>query len=133
MQVKIGQVAQEADVSVDTVRFYERRGVLPVPRRRPSGYRMYPESTVERIRMARTLQNLGLTLEEVIDALHAQDSGTATCEGELWRLEAVVDRIDARIAALRQTRRDIKKTVEACRAGRCRFASPPDPPDAEGS
>jgi DNA-binding transcriptional MerR regulator len=119
--VKIGQVAAEADVSVDTIRFYERRGVLPVPERRPSGYRRYTASTVERIRTARALQNLGFTLEEVIDALRAHDSGTATCDSELWRLEAVVDRIDAKISELRRTRRTIMTTIEECRAGRCRF------------
>jgi DNA-binding transcriptional MerR regulator len=127
-RVKIGQVAAEADVTVDTVRFYERRGVLPRPQRRPSGYRTYTASTVERIRLARALQNLGFTLEEVIDALHAHDSGAATCDSELWRLEAVVDRIDAKIVALRRTRRDLAATIEACRAGRCRFALGGDPP-----
>jgi DNA-binding transcriptional MerR regulator len=120
--MKIGQVASEADVSVDTVRFYERRGVLPAPQRRPSGYREYSESTVERIRMARTMQQMGLTLGEIIDALHAHDSGSATCESDLWRLEAVVDRIDAQIAELRRTRRTITTSVRECRAGRCRFA-----------
>ena len=119
--VKIGQVATEADVSVDTVRYYERRGVLPAPQRRPSGYREYDPSTVERLRLARALQHLGLTLEEVIDALRAHDSGTATCEGELWRLEAVVGRIDAKIDQLRRTRRSITATIKQCRAGQCRF------------
>ncbi|MGH3647595.1 MAG: MerR family transcriptional regulator [Micromonosporaceae bacterium] len=119
--MKIGQVAAEADVSVDTVRFYERRGVLPAPQRRPSGYREYTESTVERIRMARSLQHLGFTLDEIIDALHAHDSGTATCDSELWRLEAVLDRIDAKIADLRRTRRTVTSTISECRAGRCRF------------
>jgi DNA-binding transcriptional MerR regulator len=119
--MKIGQVAAEAGVSVDTVRFYERRGVLPEPRRRPSGYREYGAATVERIRMARALQDLGFTLGEVIDALRAHDSGTATCAGELWRLEAVVDRIDARIAELRRTRRKVVTTVAECRDGRCRL------------
>ena len=125
--MKIGQVAALADVSVDTVRFYERRGVLPTPQRRPSGYRVYDESTVERIRTARALQHLGFTLEEVTDALRAHDSGTATCESELWRLEAVIDRIDDKIADLRRTRRAITTTVKQCRAGRCRFAPAPDP------
>jgi DNA-binding transcriptional MerR regulator len=121
--VKIGQVAVEAGVSVDTVRFYERRGVLPAPQRRPSGYREYPASAVERIRMARDLQTLGFTLDEVIDSLHAHDSGTATCDSELWRLEAVIDRIDAKIADLRRTRRNITTTISECRAGRCRFTA----------
>jgi DNA-binding transcriptional MerR regulator len=122
--MKIGAVAAEADVSIDTVRFYERRGVLPPPDRRPSGYREYPPSTVDRIRTARALQQLGLTLDEVVDALRAHDSGTATCESELWRLEAVVDRIDAKIADLRTTRQAITDTIADCRAGNCRFAQP---------
>lgn len=119
--MKIGQVAREAGVSIDTVRFYERRGVLPAPERRPSGYRMFTPSAVERIRMARGLQDLGFTLDEVIDALHAHDTGAATCESERWRLEAVVDRIDVRIAELQQARRNTLDVIEECRAGRCRF------------
>jgi DNA-binding transcriptional MerR regulator len=119
--MKIGQVASEAGVTIDTVRFYERRGVLPEPRRRASGYREYSPSTVERIRMARELQALGLTLDEIIDALAAHDSGGATCEGELWRLDAVLERIDARIADLRRTRGAVVATIEECRSGRCRI------------
>jgi DNA-binding transcriptional MerR regulator len=121
--MKIGQVASDANVTVDTVRFYERRGLLPAPHRRPSGYREYPPSTVERIRMARTLQHLGFTLDEIIDALRAHDTGTATCESERWRLDAVLERIDAKIAELRRTRRLVATTMQECRAGRCRFAS----------
>lgn len=123
--MKIGEVASEAGVSVDTVRFYERRGVVPVPQRRPSGYREYPSSTVERIRLARTLQGLGLTLDEIIEALHAHDTGTATCASELWRLEAVLDGIDAKIAELHRTRRLVAGTIEECRSGQCRFAPLP--------
>jgi DNA-binding transcriptional MerR regulator len=119
--VKIGQVAQQAGVSVDTVRFYERRGVLPAAQRRPSGYRVFSESTVERIRMAKALQDMGFTLDEVIDALHAHDTGDATCESERWRLEAVVDRIDTKIAALQQARRHAQTILEDCRAGQCQL------------
>jgi len=121
--MKISEVARDAEVSVDTVRFYERRGILPAPRRRASGYREYDLSTVERIRLARTLQGLGLTLDEVVDALRAHDSGDATCESELWRLEAVLDRIDATIASLRRTRRGLTTTIGECRSGRCRFSA----------
>jgi DNA-binding transcriptional MerR regulator len=121
--MKIGQVATDAGVSVDTVRFYERRGLLPAPQRRPSGYREYPPSTVERIRMARNLQHLGFTLDEIVDALHAHDAGTATCESELWRLDAVLERIDARIADLRRTRRLVAATMHHCHSGNCRLAT----------
>ena len=118
--MKIGQVAQAADVSIDTVRFYERRGVLPPPPRRPSGYRAYPDSTVERIRMARELQQLGFTLDEIIDALRFH-GGDATCESERWRLEAVIARIDSKIAELQKTRQNTVKALQDCAAGRCRF------------
>ena len=118
--MKIGQVAQAAEVSIDTVRFYERRGVLPPPPRRPSGYRAYPDSTVERIRMARELQQLGFTLDEIIDALQSH-GGDATCESERWRLEAVIARIDSKIAELQKTRQNTVKALRDCAAGRCRF------------
>jgi DNA-binding transcriptional MerR regulator len=121
--VKIGQVAADAEVSVDTVRFYERRGLLPAPRRRPSGYRDYPPSTVERIRMARSLQPLGFSLDEIIGMLHAHDTGAATCDSERWRLQAALDRIDAKLAELRRTRRLVTTTIQECRTGYCRFAA----------
>lgn len=120
--MKIGQVADAAGVSVDTVRFYERRGVLPAPERAPSGYRTYTIATVERIRLARRLQALGLTLDEVIDALHATDRGDASCESERWRLEAVLERIDTKMDELRTARREVRKVLAACEQGCCVFA-----------
>ena len=124
--MKIGQVAREAGVSIDTVRFYERRGLLRAPERRPSGYRTFPGSTVERIRMARGLQGMGLTLDEIIDALRVHDTGTATCDSERWRLQAVVGRLDAKIAELRATRDTTLKIIEDCRGGRCPLKLPQD-------
>jgi DNA-binding transcriptional MerR regulator len=122
--MKIGQVADAAEVSVDTVRFYERRGVLPTPERMPSGYRTYTPATVQRIRLARRLQGLGFSLDEVIDALHATDRGDVTCESERWRLEAVLARIDARIDELRAVRREVRKVLARCDTGSCVFADP---------
>ncbi|MGI5292978.1 MerR family transcriptional regulator [Nonomuraea polychroma] len=119
--MQIGEVAREAGVSVDTVRFYERRGVLPAARRKPSGYRMFSESAVERIRMAKALQELGFTLDEVVETLQAHDVGEATCENQRWRLEAIVGRIDAKIAELHRARRNAVETLEVCRSGCCRL------------
>jgi DNA-binding transcriptional MerR regulator len=121
--MKIGQVADLAAVSVDTVRFYERRGVLPVPERTASGYRTYTSATVERIRLARRLHDLGFTLDEVIDALHATDRGGVTCESERWRLETVLERIDAKIAELRAARRQVQAVMAACDDGTCMFVA----------
>ena len=102
--MKIGEIAGQAGVTVDTVRFYERVGVLPPPARTESGYRDYEPGTVERIRLTRELQAIGFTLTDAVDALAAHDAGGATCESEQWRLQAVLDRVDAKLAELNALR-----------------------------
>jgi DNA-binding transcriptional MerR regulator len=119
--MKIGEVAREAEVTVDTVRFYERVGVLPAPARTESGYRDYEPGTVGRIRLTRELQAIGFTLNDAVDALAAHDAGGATCESERWRLQAVLDRVDAKLAELTALRGRIVEAQEACTAGRCMF------------
>ena len=119
--MKIGEVATEAGVTVDTVRFYERVGVLPPPARTASGYRDYEPGTIERIRLTRELQAIGFTLTDAVDALAAHDAGGATCESERWRLHAVLDRVDARLAELNALRGRIVQTQEACAGGQCMF------------
>ena len=122
--MKIGQIANEAGVTVDTVRFYERVGVLPEPARTESGYRDYEPGTVERIRLTRELQAIGFTLGEAVAALAAHDAGGATCESERWRLEAVLTRVDAKLAELTALRGRIVEARQACEAGCCRFTAP---------
>ena len=121
--MRIGEIAGRAWVTVDTVRFYERLGVLPSPEREPSGYRDYAPETVERIQLTRELQAIGFTLTEVIDALAAHDAGGATCKSERWRLDAVLERVDAKLAELDALRGRIVEAREACAAGRCRFTT----------
>jgi DNA-binding transcriptional MerR regulator len=117
--MKIGQIAKQAGVTVDTVRFYERVGVLPEPERRPSGYREYQPATVERIKLTRELQAIGFSLTEVVDALVAHDAGGATCESERWRLDAVLDRVDEKLAELTALRGRIVDAQQACDSGCC--------------
>jgi DNA-binding transcriptional MerR regulator len=119
--LKIGDVAKRAGVTVDTVRFYERRRVLPAPARRRSGYRQYSEATIERIRFAKSLQALGFTLDEVADVLGAVDAGVASCEGAQPRFEIVLARIDKKIGELSAIRRNLVATLKRCRDGSCTF------------
>ena len=91
-RLKIGEIATRAGVSVDTVRYYEQRGILPAPVRLPSGYRTYAPSSVDRIVLARRLRAVGMSIDEIVEALSAHDGG-GTCGSEVWRLEAVRDRI----------------------------------------
>jgi DNA-binding transcriptional MerR regulator len=122
--MRIGEVAGEAGVTVDTVRFYERVGVLPQPARTESGYRDYEPDTVQRIKLTRELQAIGFTLTDAVDALAAHDAGGATCESEQWRLQAVLDRVDAKLAELNELRRRIAQAQDACAEGRCMFTTP---------
>ena len=117
--MKIGEVANQAGVSVDTVRFYERVGVLPPAARTESGYRDYQPDTIERIQLTRQLQAIGFTLSDTVDALAAHDAGGATCESERWRLDAVLARVDAKIAELNALRTRILQTQAACDNGHC--------------
>ena len=123
--MKIGEVAHQAGVTVDTVRFYERVGVLPAPARTESGYRDYEPGTVERIRLTRELQAIGFTLADAVDALAAHDAGGATCESERWRLDAALARVDAKLEELNALRSRIEQTQDACASGRCMLSSTP--------
>ena len=121
--MRIGEIAKRAGVTVDTVRFYERVGVLPAPARTESGYRDYEPETVERIQLTRELQGIGFTLSDAVDALAAHDAGGATCESERWRLQAALDRVDARLAELTALRGRIVNAQQACADGRCMLTS----------
>jgi len=120
--MRIGEVARESGVSVDTVRFYERVGVLTAPERTASGYRVYEPGTIERIQLTRELQAIGFTLSDVVDALAAHDAGGATCESERWRLDAVLARVDAKLAELAALRGRIVEARAACEDGCCVFS-----------
>lgn len=119
-RLKIGAIAARAGVSVDTVRYYERRGILPRAVRLPSGYRTYPPSSVDRIVLARRLRAAGMSIDEVVAALAAHDHG-GTCRSEVWRLEAVRDRIDIQIAQLAELRNALTPVIDACRDGCCQL------------
>lgn len=121
--MRIGAFADAAGVSVDAVRFYERRGVLLPAPRTAGGYRTFDQSDLDRVLLARQLQTLGLRVEEVVDALTVHDAGGATCASERWRLEQVEARIDAQMAELRRTRRLIRDALAACEAGHCQLAA----------
>ena len=129
MEMKIGEVARLADVTVDTVRYYERRGVIGIARRQPSGYRIYLPDSVDRIRLARRLQALGMTLDEIVDALRAHDSGGATCDSERWRLEAVRQRIQVKLDELGALKDLLDATLSRCDSEDCDFQNLKPSPD----
>lgn len=123
--VRIGELARRSGLSVDAIRYYERRGVLPRAERTDARYRVFGEESVARLALVRQLQDLGFTLDEVTDALQAHDRGSATCDTERWRLEQVSERIDQKIRDLQRTRRAIQATLADCERGACRLLLSP--------
>jgi DNA-binding transcriptional MerR regulator len=122
IELKIGDVARRARVSVDTVRYYERLGLLRALGRTASGYRRFSAITVDRICFAKELQELGFSLEEIQAVLEDVDRGTAECAAERSRFEEVALRIDARIEELHKTRARIAQVLVDCRTGPCKWA-----------
>ena len=112
-RLTIGKLADLADVGIDTVRFYERRGLLPEPERTASGYRMYPEDTAERIRFIRRAKDLGFSLEEILKLLELHDNGGAKSEVRELTSDKL-EQIEAKIADLVRIR-DVLQEL----SGRC--------------
>ena len=123
--MRIGELAARSGVSIDAIRYYERRDVLPKAERTESGYRQFDESALERLAMVRQLQDLGFTLDEITDALAAHDRGGATCASERWRLETVEERLDQRITQLRATRKSVRSALARCGTDDCRLITAP--------
>lgn len=116
--LKIGQVAALAGVAVDTVRYYERLGLLPKAPRRASGYRMFGPSAVDRIRLIKELQDLGLSLQE-IDAMLRATGEHATCAHESDKLRAALARTVAKIDALVAIKAKLERALDRCERGEC--------------
>jgi Hg(II)-responsive transcriptional regulator len=110
----IGQVARGAGVGVETVRFYEREGLVPEPRRRPSGYRQYPADTVRRIRFVQAAKELGFTLKEIRELLTLRVAAGKTCADVKERAVAKLADVDAKLAELHRVRDALAHLADSC-------------------
>jgi MerR family transcriptional regulator, copper efflux regulator len=133
----IGQVAAAAAVNVQTLRYYERVGLVPRPARRASGYRTYPPDTVRRVRFIKRAQDLGFTLGEIGDLLALRRQSVTACERAQARAAATLDRIAEKIQDLERMRTGLATYVNACRRSRplveCPLLRALDHPDSEAS
>jgi MerR family transcriptional regulator, copper efflux regulator len=107
--LKIGELASSVGVSTDTVRYYERLNLLPHAGRTRSGYRLYTEEDIERLRFIKQAQTLGLSLEEIKALMPERGSGLAECQRVRDLLDAKISELDAKIAEAR----DFKAMLEA--------------------
>lgn len=112
--MKIGALAQRADVGIDTIRYYEREGVIPPPLRRESGYRQYGDDDVVRLRFVRRAKQLGFTLPEIRELLDLTASAADDMAGLNSRAQAKLDDVNGRIDELVRMRDALQQLVEAC-------------------
>ena len=126
--MQIGEVATQAGVNPQTIRFYERRGLLEKPARTTSGYRAYSASVVQVVRFIRQSQEFGYTLAEIKQLLVLRDKKDGNAAQVRALATAKIDSINKRIESLEQIRDELENIVANCQCG---DESQPDCPAIE--
>jgi DNA-binding transcriptional MerR regulator len=111
--LRSGQVAAAAGVNIETLRYYERRGLLRAPQRSLGGHRLYPPETVTMMRVIKAAQRLGFTLEEVGDLLSATRLGGRSDAGLRARAAVKLAEVDQKLAELAEVRDTLRAALEA--------------------
>ncbi len=114
----IGVVARRSGVGIETIRFYEREGLIEAPPRSAAGYRRYPEEAIERIRFIQRAKDLGFSLAEVRALLDLRVRSDADCHDVRLRAERKIADIEARIRDLGAMREALAELTRACSAGK---------------
>jgi Hg(II)-responsive transcriptional regulator len=110
----IGEVAKQANVHIETLRYYERQGLVPRPRRSVSNYRLYTEDSVRRVRFIKAAQELGFSLAEIRELLSLRSIPRTRCTEIRQRAKAKVKAIEAKIASLQAMKQALAKLVAEC-------------------
>lgn len=111
-EMTIGELARHTGVSSDTIRYYERIGLMPRARRTPGGYRDYPEGAGHRITVIRNAAQLGFPLREIARVLRIRDAGGAPCRQVRDYARELVGEIERRISALQADRKAMLAMIE---------------------
>jgi MerR family mercuric resistance operon transcriptional regulator len=115
-ELPIGALAESAGVNVETIRYYQRRGLLEEPDKPPSGHRRYSVSAVKRVVFIKRAQQLGFTLEEVMALLRLEDG--QSCAETRALAEHKLAMIEERLADLNRMRRLLKTLISECAVGK---------------
>ena len=107
----IGKAAALAGVSVDTIRYYERLGLLQKAARTRAGYRIFPAAVVNRLTLVRNAQRFGFSLREIAGFLRVRDTGGAPCRTVRAAAGQMLEAIDRQIADLAARREEMRKTL----------------------
>ncbi len=112
--LRIGEVARRSSVGVETIRYYEREGLLAEPERRPSGYRQYDESIVARLQFIRRTKELGFALGEIRELLSLWFDSKTKCVHVRQRAEQKIVHIEEKIARIQKMKRSLQKLIRIC-------------------
>ena len=112
--LKVDEIAKQADVNLQTIHYYERRGLLPKPPRTGSNYRLYPTDPVRRVRFIKRAQELGFTLDEIKQLLSLRAAPLTRCADVRERAEAKVQNIDGKVPTLQAMRKALIKLIGEC-------------------
>ena len=112
--MKIGTLARQADVAIDTVRYYERQGLLPAPERTQSGYRSYAADDVARLRFIRRAKTLGFTLAEIRELLELSHRRDDDMAGMKAAAEQKLVDVEEKLAELQRIRGGLQTLVASC-------------------
>ncbi len=118
MGLTIGEVAAAAAVNVQTVRYYERRGILVPTRRTSSGYRQYDGDAVARLQFIRHAQTLGFSLAEIEELLALRIPRASACRSVERRTRDKIDDVERRIRDLQRIKQTLERLAAACRSRR---------------
>ena len=110
--LKIGEVARQAGVTPDAIRFYERRGIIPRAARTHAGYRQYAAGIVQRLLVIRNAQRFGFSLDEIGGFLRARDAGRTPCQEVRAAAQRILDEVDRQIETLLAARGEMKQTLD---------------------
>ncbi len=114
MGLKIGEVAERGGVNLQTIRYYEREGLLPEPPRLTSGYRMFPADAVRRVRFIKRAQELGFSLAEIRELLSLREDPGAGAQQMRERAQAKIADIEEKIRSLRAMKDALNQLTEKC-------------------
>lgn len=116
-QLSRGGAAQASGVNPETIRYYERIGLLPAPSRSAGGHRLYGERLLRRLQFIRRSRELGFTLEEIRDLLRLADGGEDTCAAVMAMSETHLAAVRAKLADLAAIERTLSEMLTRCRGG----------------
>ncbi|MBI4474658.1 MAG: heavy metal-responsive transcriptional regulator [Acidobacteria bacterium] len=111
---QIGELAARIGVQPESIRYYERIGLLPKARRSNAGYRVFTHEHLERVELIKKMQALGFSLVEIREMLELKFSRGHTCQNVRDHLKQKLDSIDRQIAAMRNFRKDVAQALKTC-------------------